>query len=151
MTEDILERAKPWARECGSCDYGLTTGCQCPDGDCRPIISDLMHEVERLRGATPAGMDARSRVVYTIHCSACGEAHEAEFGPSLWSAKNLSELSKFPLEDEDWELNLEGRALVCPGCHTVGWCEKCGDRIHAWEDKKSLEGDRRWEHVECRP
>lgn len=58
MTEDILERAKPWARECGSCDYGLTMTCQCPDGDCRPIISDLMHEVERLRIVVQAQQDA---------------------------------------------------------------------------------------------
>lgn len=49
MTEDILERAKLWARECGPCDFGVPMACQCPEGDPRHIISDLMREVERLR------------------------------------------------------------------------------------------------------
>lgn len=131
---------------------------KCPDcegvGVTLPRPDEDVAECDRCAGtgnAPPAGLDARPRVMYTIHCSVCGEVHEGEFGPSLWSAKNLSELSKFPLEDEDWELDLEGRPLVCPECHTAAWCEKCGDRIHAWEDKKPLEGDRHWEHVECRP
>lgn len=128
-----------------NCQYCDGVGATLP----RPDEDVVKCDVCSGSGKASATLDARPRTVYTIHCSICGDAHEGEFGPSLWSESDLSNLSHFPLEDEDWELNLEGRALVCPGCHTVAWCQKCRDRIHAWEEKADLEANQ-WQHVKCR-
>lgn len=46
---DVVQRAEPFMRQCGPCDYGLSMGCSCPEGDFRPIVVDLVAEVERLR------------------------------------------------------------------------------------------------------
>lgn len=47
---DVVDRARPFMLQCGPCDYGLPEyGCNCPEGDFRPIVSDLVTEVERLR------------------------------------------------------------------------------------------------------
>lgn len=49
MTDDILDRAEPFLNQCGSCDAGLPMSCTCPSGDYRPVMLDLVREVERLR------------------------------------------------------------------------------------------------------
>lgn len=53
MTDDLLARAAPFLNVCGSCDAGLPTSCTYPKGDFRPVMLDLVREVERLRAATP--------------------------------------------------------------------------------------------------
>jgi hypothetical protein len=52
MTEDILDPALPFLNQCGSCDAGLPMNCTCPEGDYRPVMLDLVREVERLRAGT---------------------------------------------------------------------------------------------------
>lgn len=49
MTDDLLKRAEPFLTQCGSCDYGLHVPCTCPKPDYRPVMLDLVREVERLR------------------------------------------------------------------------------------------------------
>lgn len=49
MTDDILTRAVPFLNQCGSCDAGLPMSCSCPTGDYRPVMLELVREVERLR------------------------------------------------------------------------------------------------------
>lgn len=47
---DILKRAAPFVRPCGPCDFGLAEfGCQCPTGEYRHVMVDLIAEVKRLR------------------------------------------------------------------------------------------------------
>lgn len=46
-TEDIKSK---WLNQCGPCDYGMPEyGCTHPGEDYRPVILDLVREVERLR------------------------------------------------------------------------------------------------------
>lgn len=48
-----------WLQQCGSCDYGLGYSCTCPAGDYRPVVMNLVDEVEALR----AQMSAVSRQI----------------------------------------------------------------------------------------
>lgn len=49
--DPLLDRARAHLVQCGPCDYGVTSaGCQCPQGDPRVVIADLVAEIERLRG-----------------------------------------------------------------------------------------------------
>lgn len=54
MTDDTLDRALPFLNQCGSCDAGLPMDCTCPQGDYRPVMLDLVREVERLRTSLQA-------------------------------------------------------------------------------------------------
>jgi hypothetical protein len=38
---DLIERARPFLQQCGSCDAGLPMACTCPSGDYRPVMADL--------------------------------------------------------------------------------------------------------------
>jgi hypothetical protein len=49
LTDDVLDRAAPFLNQCPSCDAGLLNACTCPQVDFRPVMLDLVHEVERLR------------------------------------------------------------------------------------------------------
>lgn len=50
MTGDLLTRARAFLVQCGSCDFGVMEyGCNCPPGDPRSVIADLVREIERLR------------------------------------------------------------------------------------------------------
>lgn len=53
---DLEAIAAQWLNVCGPHDYGIHdySGCACPDGDPRPVISQLVAEVERLRAETAA-------------------------------------------------------------------------------------------------
>jgi hypothetical protein len=57
MTEGHLKMiADVWTVPCGPHDFGVdTTGCACPQGDPRPVISGLLREIERLRRPQPPG------------------------------------------------------------------------------------------------
>jgi hypothetical protein len=57
---DLIERARPFLQQCGSCDAGLPMSCTCPTGDYRPVMADLVAEVERLRQRTQPGGDDMS-------------------------------------------------------------------------------------------
>lgn len=50
-SSDVLEAAKPWMRQCGSCDMGMRAGCICPEGDPRVVISRMAQEIEATRKA----------------------------------------------------------------------------------------------------
>ncbi len=54
MTNDLFSRAAPFLNQCGPCGYGLPTSCTCPAGDWRPVMAELVREVERLRGIAEA-------------------------------------------------------------------------------------------------
>lgn len=45
---DVLEAAKPFLTQCGSCDAGLPMSCSCA-GDPRPVMSRMYAEIEALR------------------------------------------------------------------------------------------------------
>jgi hypothetical protein len=64
MTDDLLKRAEPFLNVCGSCDIGMGS-CTCPAGDYRPVMLDLVREVERLRA-----------VAWQLHSAMTGQ-HEA--------------------------------------------------------------------------
>jgi hypothetical protein len=49
MTEDVLVQAAPFLELCGSCDAGLPMNCTCPSEDYRPVMLELVREIERLR------------------------------------------------------------------------------------------------------
>lgn len=53
MTGDILDRAKPFLVECPICDYGIGKPCVCPEGDYRPVMLELVREIEWLRAGHP--------------------------------------------------------------------------------------------------
>lgn len=55
-TEDILKRAAPFLTQCGNCDASLPQSCTCPQDDYRPVMLDLVREVERLRAMQPKAM-----------------------------------------------------------------------------------------------
>jgi hypothetical protein len=49
VTDDLLKRAEPFLIQCSTCELGLPYACNCPTGDFRPVMLDLICEVERLR------------------------------------------------------------------------------------------------------
>lgn len=49
--DDIIKRAERFLNQCGSCDAGLPMGCTCPRDDYRPVMLELVREVERLRAS----------------------------------------------------------------------------------------------------
>lgn len=102
-------------------------------------------------------LDARPLTVYTIHCAHCRTVHrDDESGqPSWWSAESLARLDNYGLEEDNWHVDptgldpdLEGRPLVCSNCWQVGWCEGCGNEIHAWQPREDL-GTASHLHVAC--
>lgn len=49
--DELLARARTHLTQCSWHDHGLVEyGCQCPGTDPRPVIADLVAEIERLRG-----------------------------------------------------------------------------------------------------
>jgi hypothetical protein len=54
---DILARAEPFLNQCGSCAADLPAACTRTAADFRPVMLDLVREVERLR----AELDRRER------------------------------------------------------------------------------------------
>lgn len=49
-SRDVVERAGPFMRQCGPCDFGLPEyGCACPEEDFRGVVADLVTEIETLR------------------------------------------------------------------------------------------------------
>lgn len=80
MTDDLLTRAAPFLNICGSCDYGMPVSCTCPDGDYRPVMLDLVREVERLRAVAwqlhGAMVDQHEEVGHQINdwCEPCTTA-----------------------------------------------------------------------------
>jgi hypothetical protein len=59
---DVIERAKPFLQQCASCDYGLPMSCTCPAKDFRPVMLELVREVERLREEALDAKNPRYRV-----------------------------------------------------------------------------------------
>lgn len=50
MDEDLRAIEEKFLYQCGSCDLGLVEfGCTCPEGDYRPVMSQLVAEVHMLR------------------------------------------------------------------------------------------------------
>ena len=48
--EELRTRVEPWMKPCGSCDYGLVqSGCACPEGDPRVVMSLLWDAYINLR------------------------------------------------------------------------------------------------------
>lgn len=72
MTDDLFKRAEPFLNVCGACDLGMPTSCTCPTGDSRPVLLDLVREVERLRAALSAA--AGSLTKCSNECREYGDA-----------------------------------------------------------------------------
>lgn len=50
MSVDLKAIEAEWLNQCGPCDYGMVEyGCQCSNGDPRPVVASLVREVETLR------------------------------------------------------------------------------------------------------
>jgi hypothetical protein len=69
MTADLLKRAEPFLSQCGTCDVGLPYACNCPTGDFRPVMLDLVREVERLRSLV--GEPCAHGFYRFQHCGPC--------------------------------------------------------------------------------
>lgn len=48
MEKTLAEIQEKWLRQCGPCDAGIPSNCNCPEEDPRPVILDLTREVELL-------------------------------------------------------------------------------------------------------
>ena len=83
---DILERAAPFLTRCASCDAGLLATCTCTQADHRPVMLELVREVERLRAelattraaATPCSLETEVAEGKRISALGLGQA-EAHF------------------------------------------------------------------------
>jgi hypothetical protein len=96
---DLEAITAKWLRQCGSCDAGLPEfGCTCPEGDPRVVISQLVIEVERLRGEAEAYEEAigdlNHRVVRALkdaaHQRERAEAAEARIAAALELHRNVA-------------------------------------------------------------
>lgn len=67
MTDDLLSRAQAHLVQCGSCDAGLPMSCTHPSEDYRPVLLDLVREVERLRRVGICGNVAPSATESAPH------------------------------------------------------------------------------------
>lgn len=72
MTDDLLKRADLFLNQCGSCDYGVLVPCTCPKPDYRPVMLDLVREVERLRAAMSDIAASLDR--WALECTANADA-----------------------------------------------------------------------------
>jgi hypothetical protein len=114
------------------------------------VVAELAHLARTWRallGDTPppmppSGLDARPVLRYTVHCSHCGvPAPGYEFNDAcLWAVTDLGNLGGYHLSERGWKTNdgladpdFGGRALACPACWEVAWCEDCDEPIHAWQ------------------
>jgi hypothetical protein len=97
----------------------------------------------------PWVLDFRPVTLYSVHCSHCANPYLNEHGtPALFTQEELNKLTDYPLTDDEWHINEDGRALSCPDCWSVGWCEECQEQIHAWEPKNSGRPGEDW-HAAC--
>ncbi len=80
----------------------------------------------------PPGLDARPIVMYTVHCSNCGQALPGEAGEQLYDRDQLPDLRDYGLETDGWRVDVDGRALACPDCRD-GWCASCGGELWQWQ------------------
>ena len=54
---DLAKIEREWLTPCGSCDYGLVEyGCQCPDGDYRLVMIELIERIRFLEAWQKAAM-----------------------------------------------------------------------------------------------
>ena len=87
MTDDLLKRAEPLLNQCGTCDLGLPYACNCPTGDFRPVMSDLVREVERLRTVAWTYLRAMNdqHTAFGHYLDGCQKCHAAaeECDPDL--------------------------------------------------------------------
>jgi hypothetical protein len=80
MTEDLLSRAAPFLNQCAPCDYGLPSQCTCEKAGFRPVMLELVREVERLRAVAwqlhGAMVDQHEEVGHQINdwCEPCSTA-----------------------------------------------------------------------------
>lgn len=78
MSDDLLKRAEPFLNVCGACDLGMATSCTCPTGDSRPVLLDLVREVERLRSVLDEIRDLHTDSPAGV-CPSCADL-SAELG-----------------------------------------------------------------------
>ncbi|BCJ45357.1 hypothetical protein GCM10010168_86260 [Actinoplanes ianthinogenes] len=60
---DLLDRARAHLVQCGPCDFGMPGACNCPPGDPRALIDDLVNEVTRLRAALVDEQAAHAKTI----------------------------------------------------------------------------------------
>lgn len=54
---DLVEIINKWLRSCGACDAGLPITCSHPQEDYRPVILELVRELEKTRDICPYDCD----------------------------------------------------------------------------------------------
>lgn len=54
---NLDEIREKWLQQCAACDAGLPMACSHPCEDYRPVILELVREVERLRAPVPPGVE----------------------------------------------------------------------------------------------
>jgi hypothetical protein len=99
-------------------------------------------------------LDKRPFTAHTLHCSECGNVHEGEHGPTWWNDEMIAKLSRY-FGDDGWhegmamaDPDMDGRALVCPKCWEVTWCEGCNSAIHIWQPYEAGSDGTHW-HLDC--
>lgn len=106
--DDLDAIRHEWLVQCGSCDYGLPEyGCNCPKGDHRPVIQQLIDEVERLRMAAGvygqfAKVASRWRAQFAAEIN---DNNEALFTPNeLRLIRAIEDIGKMALRWDDGRL-----------------------------------------------
>lgn len=97
MTDDLLKRAEPFLNVCGACDLGMPTLCNCPTGDSRPVMLDLVREVERLRALV--GVPCAHGFYRFQNCGPCSFDRALNTSKPLISDETLAEVAA--MEERD--------------------------------------------------
>ena len=128
MLADLEAIKSEWLNQCGPCDYGMPEyGCSHPAEDYRPVLMELVREVERLRALTRSA-------------ELCGTGF-------LWRRPGREDLVLDPTEvtvmlpavcpdpdghrreHEGHEVTGRARADGKPLPEVEGWCSYCPGRL----------------------
>lgn len=105
---------------------------------------------------TPRELITKRFDAYTVACNSCGDVLEGEFGPLWFTPEMLAHLGDHLFDDENWHVDIYhvdpgmgGNALACAKCWQHGWCDACGNEIHAWQQNDVTTGIEGLVHKAC--
>jgi hypothetical protein len=104
-------------------------------------------------GDPPLLLDARPVVMWSIHCSECGEPYlDPEYETvAVWPVDTLDKLADYLGDGDGWRLDHSpGHPLVCQDCAEDVMCEDCQEWIGEWEPRRGSESEGR-RHVDGCP
>lgn len=133
---DLIERAEKLLMQCGIHDYGLAGACTCSP-DHRPIVIELIREIQRLRDELGSARDWEA-----------WENAQAEI------KKLRAECVQYDKDNTDLGIALaEARVELLPVCAECGhrhrWGGECAD--HSWTDACPYDADANCEAAEGLP